>query len=374
MIGPILYVDDDEANLLVLRAGLGAELPLVTARTAAEALEKLAHEEYSVLLTDQRMPGLSGVDLAERVKESRPDTIRMLITAYSDLDAAIDAINRGQVHHYLRKPWDLRELKQALREGRERWLLVRRVRELEGKIHETERVSALGLAAAGIAHEVRNPLGTIRVNAELARAALTELADDLDARRIEPGAASAVVREIHEWMEDAERGCETIIEILKGVELSTRSSERGPVDLAEVVALTLRLVRADERRLGRVELESAAVPAVTGSRTRLGQLVLNLVSNALEALDPARTSDNLVQVRLAPEPGGLRLEIEDNGAGMSDEIAARIFEPFFTTKTRGGTGLGLAICRRIVEEHGGRLELRSVVGAGTTFTVSLPAG
>lgn len=374
MIGPILYVDDDESNLVVLRAGLGAELPIVTARTAAEALEKLALEDFAVLLTDQRMPGLSGVDLAAHVKESRPDTIRMLITAYSDLDAAVDAINRGQVHHYLRKPWDLRELKQALRDARERWLLGRRVRELEGKIHETERVYALGLAAAGIAHEVRNPLGTIRVHAEMARQALQELATRLDARGIEPAEASALAREIDEWMDDTEQACTTIVEILKGVELSTRSTERGTVDLGEVVMLTLRLVRAEERRVGRIHLEGATVAPIEGSRTRLGQLVLNLVVNALEALDPSRAEHNLVQVKLQAEPGGVRLEVSDNGAGMSEELAARIFEPFFTTKTRGGTGLGLAICRRIVEEHGGRLELRTAPGEGTTFTVRLPSG
>src|SRR5208283_1020624 len=110
----VLYVDDDAPNLVVFEAACGSEFDVLTAENGTAALDIMRRQEVAILLTDQRMPGTSGVELAATVRDEFPDTIRLLITAYADLDSAIDAINWGQVHKYLRKPWDIRELKQAL--------------------------------------------------------------------------------------------------------------------------------------------------------------------------------------------------------------------------------------------------------------------
>src|SRR5690606_22793753 len=180
---PVLYVDDDRANLVVFEATLEGALPIRTASSGTEALEILRSEEIAVLLTDQRMPGMTGVELAEQAKVEFPDMVRVLITAYSDLSAAVDAINRGQIHLYLRKPWEPRELRLALESARERYLTTRRMRELEKRLLATERVYALGVVAAGIAHEIRGPIGVLQTNVQVLRDALTELRASLSSGR-----------------------------------------------------------------------------------------------------------------------------------------------------------------------------------------------
>jgi signal transduction histidine kinase len=363
----ILYVDDDDANLTVFELALAAEFEVRTARSGAEALAVLRGEEVAVVLADQRMPGMTGVELIEQVRAEFPDTIRMLITAYSDLEAAVDSINRGRVHRYLRKPWDVRELRATLSDGLERYAMAVKLRDLERRLVDVERVYSLGVIAAGLAHEIRGPLAAVTINLELARDTLKGLdaagADDRAKR----------LRELDEGLADAESAAGTILEITRGIELPSRSAaDDAAVDLEEVVRLALRGVRGQLMKQARLEAEVNRVPTIRGNRTKLGQVVLNLLVNALQALPEGRRSENRVAVRLGEADGHVRLEVEDNGAGIPAAIRTRIFDPFFTTKKKGGTGLGLAISRTIVEESGGRIEIDGEEGRGTRFTVILP--
>ena len=371
---PVLYVDDDRANLVVFEATLEGALPIRTAASGEEALEILRNEEVAVLLTDQRMPGMTGVELAEQAKVEFPDTVRVLITAYSDLSAAVDAINRGQIHLYLRKPWEPRELRLALESARERYLTTRRMRDLEKRLLATERVYALGVVAAGIAHEIRGPVGVLQTNMQVLRDALTELRATIAAGRpLEQRSLDSQFREMESVLADCGEASNSVLEITRSIELSTRSTPPAEVDLREVIRLVARSIRIELYQRGRLDLELGEVPLVRGSRTRLGQVVLNLVVNALEAMEPERRSTNLLKVKLWSEEKRVKLLVEDNGAGIPPETLDRIFDPFYTTKIDGGTGLGLAISRRIIEESEGSLEVTSVVGVGTRFLVDLPA-
>ena len=175
----ILYVDDEPANLVVFAAGLRGVLPVVTAPSGAAALELMRKQEIAVLVADQRMPGMSGVDLLDAVRTEFPDTVRILMTAYSDLEAAIDSINRGQVHLYLRKPWEPVELRQVLVQAVERYRAVRWANELERRMRETERMYSLGVIAMGVAHELRSPLTALTMNLEL----VTDLVGDVSKQK-----------------------------------------------------------------------------------------------------------------------------------------------------------------------------------------------
>jgi len=366
---PILYVDDEPSNLIVLEAALEGFLPILTAPSGPAALDIMRKTEVAVLLTDQRMPGMSGVDLAEAVRLEFPDTIRMIVTAYSDLNAAIEAINRGQVHLFLRKPWDPREIRLSLEMARERYLMGRRIHEMEGRLVATERIYSLGVIAAGLAHEIRNPLSALQTNLHYVSSTLAALSAKLSDRS---GIQATELADLEEPLADCERAAANILEITRSVELTSRQSDDGLVDLAEVVNLATRSIRSQIMRIGEVELQFEPVPAVRGSRTRLGQVVLNLVLNALESMDPARRRENRVVVRLYGNEKTQCLEVEDNGPGIPAKTLASIFDPFFTTKSNGGSGLGLAISRRIVVELGGDMHVKSEVGVGTRFTVSLP--
>lgn len=372
MNAPILYVDDDRANLIVFEASIAGALPIRTSGSGAEALEILRAEEISVLLTDQRMPGMSGVELAEQAKVEFPDVVRVLITAYSDLNAAVEAINRGQVHLYLRKPWEPRELRLALEAARERYLTTKRMRELEKRLCATERVYALGVIAAGIAHEIRGPIGLLQSSVQLLRENLQEVREALGSGRADPATIEAQMQEMEAILADCGEATHNVLEITRSIEISTRSSPPGEVDLREVIRLVTRSIRAELYQRGRLELELDDVPPVHGSRTRLGQVVLNLVVNALEAMEPTRRDENRLRIRLVRNGSRVLLEIEDNGPGMDAGTLERIFDPFFTTKADGGTGLGLAISRRIVEESGGSIRVMSAPGQGTRFLVELP--
>ncbi|MCC6333907.1 MAG: response regulator [Myxococcales bacterium] len=357
----VLYVDDDSANLVVFQSGLSGALPILTATSGEEALALLKQHEVAVLLADQRMPGMTGVQLMEKVRAEHPDVVRLLITAYSDLEASIDAINKGKVDAYFKKPWEPAELTLALTQARDRYIATKWTRELERRLVATERTYALGVVAAGIAHELRNPLTSVSLCLQLARQLLKE-------KPFEDEQRQAADRNLV----DATRAVEAIIEITAAMELSTRQREVASIDLKETVELAIRSVLGEVKARGRLVKELSEVPRIRASRTQVGQVVLNLLINAAQALDEARRSTNVVKVSLKQEGPSIVLKVSDTGAGIPEEVLGRIFDPFFTTKQDGGTGLGLAISRQIVNELGGAIDVDTVPGQGTTFRVRLP--
>ncbi|MEW5740366.1 MAG: ATP-binding protein [Myxococcota bacterium] len=357
----VLYVDDDAANLVVFESGLGGSLPILTASSGEEALKLLKKHEVAVLLADQRMPGMTGVQLMEMVRAEHPDVVRMIITAYSDLEASIDAINKGRVDAYFKKPWEPAELKLALTQARDRYIATKWTQELERRLLATERTYALGVVAAGIAHELRNPLTSASLCLQLARQVLGE-------KPFGPEQRETVERNLA----DAARAVESIVEITSAMELSTRQREVASIDLKETVELAIRSVQGEVKARGRLEKELQEVPRVRASRTQVGQVVLNLLINAVQALDAGKRATNVVRVGLKVEGRWIVLAVSDTGAGIPADVLGRIFDPFFTTKQDGGTGLGLAISRQIVSELGGTIDVDTVPGQGTTFRVRLP--
>ncbi|MBP6840059.1 MAG: hybrid sensor histidine kinase/response regulator [Kofleriaceae bacterium] len=370
----ILYVDDEPANLIVFEeifgvAHAGADaLPVITAGSGAAALAALAEDpDIAIVLSDQRMPGMTGVELLQQVRDRHPRVVRLLVTAYADLTSAIEAINRGAVHRYLRKPWQPVELRLELADALARHAQAERLREIERRMMETERVYTLGVVAAGIVHELRNPIGVVSNYIDLARDALGQVSGH--------GAAQA-----RRLLDSAAVGAERMVEIVRGVELSTR--RRVGVDranVAEVAELTVGMVHGEVRSRAELVL---AVPLglwVALSPTQLSQILLNLVLNAVEAVGgagrPGPGGATRGHIRVAAEAVGdrIRIEVSDDGPGVPADVRPRIFEAFFTTKHEGGTGLGLAICRQIATDAGGSLELQDRPGGGATFVLTVPA-
>jgi signal transduction histidine kinase len=369
----ILYVDDDAANLTVLQAACADEFAVVTAESAEVALEIMRQHEIAVLLVDQRMPGMTGVELFEATREHHPDAVRILITAYSDLTDAINAINRGQVRGYLRKPWEPEHLKATLREALEVYETRRKVRELEQRLLETERVYSLGVVAASVAHELRTPLTALLTTLDLADMRLKAMIDGLGSGRpIAPNEVDSV-KKVVDQISRARQAVDQITEITSGIELSNRRrDEEKTADMKEVANLTLRCVRGELLKRAQIQVEIEPGPPVVGSPNKLGQVVMNLLINALQALPDRPRGQNVVSLRLRPAGDFVRLEVEDNGSGIPQDVLGKIFDPFFTTKAHGGTGLGLAISKQIIEEVRGRISVESEVGRGTRFSVELP--
>jgi len=232
---------------------------------------------------------------------------------------------------------------------------------IQAELLQADRMATVGTLAAGVAHEINNPLTYVLFNLQRVR------------QRLLDGGADADLREM---VDVALQGADRVKVIVKDL-LAFARSETADVAAVDVVA-TLRsaLKLADNalRHRARVETSFENVPAVRAASARLGQVFLNLLVNAAQAFDRDSTTDNLVRVsvRGAPEDRVV-IEIADNGRGIDEEHVARVFEPFFTTKAAGnGTGLGLAITRAIVDSFGGHIALESRTDEGTTVRVWLP--
>ncbi|HMR73800.1 MAG TPA: hybrid sensor histidine kinase/response regulator, partial [Polyangiaceae bacterium] len=345
----------------------------VTACDARSALEILRAREVAVLLTDQRMPGMTGVELCEAASRESPETIRILITAYSDLKAAIDAINLGQVRRYLRKPWEPEEIYAEVRDALDVYNLTARLREAEQRLRRTEQIYTMGGAAAELAHEVNNPLTLIVNNHDFIKSALREVRSLLESDNADLLKLRTLLAQVDEAMPDMDDGYKRIMEVVQAVRMPVMiSANDQEVDLGEVVRLSLRLINTHLQSRASLVVNANGGPFVRGSNTKLGQVMINLLRNAIQAFGDRPRHLNTVYVEVCIEDDMACVRVGDNCPGLDEHVSARIFEPFFSTKGETGTGLGLAICRTLVEEHNGTLSAGARPGGGALFTLRLP--
>lgn len=229
-------------------------------------------------------------------------------------------------------------------------------------VANTARLASVGAIAAGVAHEINDPLAYVTTNLGFARRAL-------DQRPLADGALDEVAVALTEAAVGVERAA-SIVRDLRVVALPA-PDQRAPLAVAAVVERSLRMAAASVRQRATVERAFAPAPPVLGTEAGLGQAVLNLVLNAAKAL-PAEGGRVRISVGTTPE-GEAIVEVQDDGCGMPPEVQQRIFEPFFTTRPQGeGHGLGLAITRRVIEQMGGRIEVHSTPGVGTRMRLILP--
>ncbi len=245
---------------------------------------------------------------------------------------------------------------------------------VQAQLLVSDRMASVGTLAAGIAHEINNPLASAVANVELA---LAELAD-LERTSTQPGAAPLPLQSIREELTDVRTATERVRQIVVDLRVFSRSAEpaRGPLDVARVLESSLRMTWNEIRHRARLVKDMQPIPAVDGNESRLGQVFVNLLVNAAQSIPIGRADENTIRVATSHDKATnkVTIEIADTGAGMPPAVLARLFTPFFTTKSVGeGTGLGLSICHRIVAAHGGEIRVESKVDAGTTFRVILPA-
>ncbi|MCC6214759.1 MAG: PAS domain S-box protein [Polyangiaceae bacterium] len=240
-------------------------------------------------------------------------------------------------------------------------------KELLGNLMQMERLASMGALAAGVGHEINNPLSAVVGNLDLAL-------QELERRRLGDPAPQA---ELAEMVREAREAAERVRAIARDLKVFARSDQEQTtaVDLHRVLDSTLRMAGPEVRHRARVVQAYGDPPPVEGTEARLGQVFLNLVLNASHAIAEGASQPGEIHVTTGRDAdGGAVVSIRDTGCGMSPEVLANVFEPFFTTKPAGvGTGLGLPIVARIVGGFGGRVDVESELGRGSTFTVRLPA-
>ena len=238
---------------------------------------------------------------------------------------------------------------------------------LEARLQVADRMASMGTLAAGVAHEINNPLTFIMGNLNFLGSELRDLSGP------EP---SPRMSELQQTVREALEGSERVRRIVRQLKTFARGGDEvvGPVDVHEILEKTLTLAKNNIRHRAQLIREYSEIPPVHSDPTKLGQVFLNLLVNAAEALPMGRAPEHSIRVRTAmTDDGRVLISVSDSGPGVPADVAARIFDPFYTTKPVGeGTGLGLAICHGIVTQLQGETRLDSEPGQGATFTVLLP--
>ncbi len=357
----VLVVDDDPAVLVGLRRQLGREFAVTTTGSAVAALEALrqAGASFAVIVCDTRMRDAGGVALLTRARECWPDTTRVLLTASTDVQSAITAVNSGHVYKYLCQPCPGAALVDAVREAAEHHLAAVRVR---ARLAAAERRAAgLESFAAAAAHDLRAPLDTIN-------GAAATLAREWD--RLEAQARTDQLRRIGA---ETTRAAALVGDLL---ELALEHSAATEI-CADPEAVVAAAVQCEHLHDATVTTEGTWTP-VAISEPHLVSVLSNLISNASRY---GRERDGRLSLTISARPEGndLAITVRDTGPGVPPSETARVFEPFergtaATPAARDSTGLGLAVVKRFVSAAGGRVGIAGAVGGGCAVTLSIPCG
>jgi PAS domain S-box-containing protein len=266
-------------------------------------------------------------------------------------------------------PW---EVSVALVQASGRQLAVAAMRDVTDRQRASEalRLAGIGTLAAGVAHEINNPLASVVGNLALLRERLGSIH--------ERGGATELTRFVDEWLEpivDAEEGARRVRDVVAELRVFARAEAgRGPVDVARAMRSALSLAQSEIQHRARLVTRIGGGATVAGSEGRLAQAFANILVNAARAIPEGASQENEIRVEVRTREGEVVAEIADSGIGMTREVRERIFEPFFTTRHVGeGSGLGLAVTHAIVTAMGGRIDVDSAPGAGTRIRIVLPA-
>lgn len=369
----ILIIDPDVAHRAALNALLQAEGYEVFEEEEGEAAhERIAKVDPDVVVLEVRLPGQGSVEVCQRL---RALGIRVpVVFVGDDLDREVRIrCKAAGADDFLVRPVDDAELLVRLRNlvsirAAQRLDELHR-RNLEAELRRTrdnllrvERLATLGNLAAGVGHELKNVLTVFR-----------SVLGEMKQVQVEGRTLDREDMEALDWVSE-HLGVHA--RHLQELGRPPGDDVRRPVDLCEVVEGALALLRASGRtRFLSVKADLSFRPAwVSAERTRIEQILVNLVNNAVDAVESAGRSDGRIEVHLVPGPGGfVACEVRDNGCGIPGDVIGSVLEPWFTTKGPGkGTGLGLAVVRSLVQDHGGELSLESEEGRGATFRFTLP--
>ena len=368
----VLFLDDEESIIdglqrLFMRESYGI---LATASLAA-AREALAAEKIKVVVSDYRMPDISGIKFLREVKEQYPDKVKILFTGYTDFSAAEEAINVGEVYRFISKPWKTAELLSTIRQCIEHYDLV-----AKAKVHEQELETANKKLktmyemqkefTSTVSHELRTPLASIK------------MAIDLIAQET----AGAINNEQKDIIGRAKQETDRLKRLIDDI-LDLSKIEAGKLqmnfisnDIHKVIAQVVNAQHDVAKNRGlylKTELDPK-IPHVPFDSDRIAQVLNNLLSNAIKF---TRQGGVTVKSQDKSAENHILISIIDTGKGIAEDDLPKLFQKFQQIESAqenetGGTGLGLAICKEIIARHGGRIWVESQLGKGTTFNFIMP--
>lgn len=394
----ILIAEDEISHATAIRRSLELSYPDARIELVASLLEyreSIALVKPTIAIMDLNLPDGRSLDLlASSTEESRFPVIMM--TSYGNEQVAVDAIKAGALDYIVKSPEAFTSIAVSVERALREWTLIQEKKEMERQLKESqariiqqEKMASIGQLAAGVAHEINNPIGYISSNINTLLKYVDKLAQFIEsqAQAIETCADDAtrasieglrrqikldyVIKDLRALIAESLEGAERVSKIVQDLKSFSRSEANEAVrcDLNECIRSTINVVRNEIKYVAELDLHLGDIPPVLCRPQQISQVVMNLLVNAAHSI----SANGVISVATSVAADAVEISVSDTGCGIPPENLEKIFDPFFTTKEVGkGTGLGLAISCDIVRKHGGELLVQSEVGRGTTFTVRLP--
>ncbi len=384
----LLVVDDELEVTKALARQFRKKYNIFTATNAMQAIDVMESQHIQVVLSDQRMPGLTGIDFFSKIKDKYPDALKLIITGYSDIEAVIGAINEGQVFRYITKPWNPVELESTIKEAFEKYELITKNRKLmltlreanqslEEKIRlrtkelersniklrelNTEKNKYIGI----VAHDLRNPIGTAQSFANL-------LLDEW-----ENNSANDKI----EYLKIINERCEFALDLIVDF-LDASKIEAGIFEITPKIQNYIQFVNQDmnyirmlaENKKIKIKVKTKLSELMVNfDKNKMEQVLINLLSNAIKYSFPNKN----ITIEILVVNNHVVTNIIDEGQGIHPDEIHNIFNPYRVTSVKStanekSTGLGLAIVKKIIDAHSGTVSVKSKIGEGSVFSFTLP--
>lgn len=384
----ILYVDDEENNLVVFRNAFFRDYNVYTTLSAEEGIKVLDEYVIHLIITDQKMPGMTGVEFLEQVAKSHPDTMRIILTAYSDIDFIMRAVNDCGIYRYILKPWDTRELKIIIDNALQNYQLAQdkkhllenlakanreledkvraRTEELRVKNEELTKINAIkDKLFTIISHDLKQPLVSLSVFFEI----LKQLPENVSRLKLDQ-----FYMKLQANLQDVTSLLDNLL-FWSQSQMGQSQIDKKPIRIVELIKKNIDLyqVSALQKDIN-IELKHTnGDPIILGDENIINLVMRNLLNNAIKY---SKTKSSIT-VGINKQNGHLAVSVKDRGVGMSRKLQKNLFEKEYHNTTRGtsnekGTGLGLKLCKEYLEKQSGDIELHSEKGKGSIVTFTVP--
>ncbi len=404
----ILLIDDDEVDRMAARRTLKAtniNTTLQEATSNKEGFKAAQTNAYDCILLDYQLPDGDGLSLLRRLREAQIDTPVVMMTGQGDEELAVEMLHAGASDYLPKSKLKPDTLARSLRNvtslfqaeterkamEKQQRLLIQELQETKGQLLQNEKMAAIGQLAAGVAHEINNPIGYINSNLGTLQRYTDNLIDlvecyqqlesKLEASQPELIQQSCALKkkidleyikqDLPDLVRESQEGAERVRQIVQDLKEFSHvdEAEWQWADLHQGLDSTLNIVHNEIKYKAEINKEYGDLPQVECLASQLNQVFMNLLVNAAHAIEKQGT----ITLRTGCDENEVWVQISDTGKGIPEKNLKRIFEPFYTTKPVGiGTGLGLSLSYSIIKKHHGHIDVVSEEGKGTHFTIHLP--
>ena len=350
----VLYIDDESHNLLSFQASFRRKYKIYIANSAAEGMGVLSNHKIHVIIADQRMPHSTGIEFFNIIRKAHPDPVRMLLTGYTDADAIIDAINKGEIYRYIKKPWDEFELENAIQNAYEIFITRDKLSKKIGELQKTN--DELNRFVYSTSHDLRSPLASVMGILNLAK--MEQSVED----------PNGYLGMIETCVNKMDTFIQKIIEYYKSIRVE---EENTKIDFNVLLDESIKLVKMQKPGIEYILNIDQQADFINDS-FRVSVIVDNLISNAVKYQKPAEKNPK-IEISVLTTNEKATIKIEDNGIGILDQHLNSIFKMFFRSNhSVNGLGIGLYIVKEALTRIGGDISVHSTYGGGTAFTLEIP--